>query len=89
MKDKDIRVLIRRVLSEVAALDVPVEALSDHTDLYAAGLASIASVGVMLALEDAVQIEIPDHLLNRQLFQNIDSLTSAVRACLLSQSRMG
>lgn len=85
MQDSEIRSKIRQVLSEAALLDVPLDTLSDHADLYAAGLASVTSVRVMVALEDEFEIEIPDRLLTRHLFRSIDSLTSAVDECLQSK----
>ncbi|CAG9173749.1 MULTISPECIES: acyl carrier protein [Cupriavidus] len=68
---------IRTILSEVARLDVPVESLDDQADLYAAGLSSLATVHVMLAMENTLGIEIPDRLLTRQLFRSISSLAAA------------
>ncbi len=81
-QDAEIRATLRQVLSEAALLDVPLDTLSDHADLYAAGLASVTSVRVMVAIEDAFEIEIPDRLLTRDLFQSIDSLAAAVADCL-------
>ncbi|WP_244851095.1 acyl carrier protein [Caballeronia sp. SL2Y3] len=69
---------LRRILSETARLDVPIETLSDSDDLYAAGLSSLATVHVMLAIEDEFGVEIPDHMLTRRLFSSVDSLAAAV-----------
>ncbi|WP_429315788.1 acyl carrier protein [Paraburkholderia sp. GAS448] len=69
---------LRRILSESARLDVPPESLEDHADLYAAGLSSLATVHLMLAIEDEFGIEIPDRMLTRRLFSSIDSLAAAV-----------
>lgn len=69
---------IRNILVEVARLDVPLDNLADNDDLYAAGLSSLATVHVMLALENAFDIEIPDQMLTRQLFRSVDSLAAAV-----------
>jgi len=71
---------IRNILGEVARLDVPLASLADTDDLYAAGLSSLATVHVMLALENAFDIEIPDQMLTRQLFRSIDSLAAAVES---------
>ncbi|CAG2146480.1 acyl carrier protein [Cupriavidus plantarum] len=71
---------IRKILGDVGRLDVPPATLADDDDLYAAGLSSLATVHVMLALENAFDIEIPDQMLTRQLFRSIDSLASAVSA---------
>jgi len=42
---------IREVLADHGRLALPVESLSDDTDLFGAGMTSHASVNVMLALE--------------------------------------
>jgi acyl carrier protein len=65
---------LRRVLSQTACLDVPVETLSDTDDLYDAGLSSLGTVRVMLAVEDALGIEMPGELITFELFKSIDSL---------------
>lgn len=49
---------IRQILADVARLDVSVDALDDQADLYEAGLSSLATVHVMLAIENAFNIEI-------------------------------
>jgi len=68
---------IRSILAEVARLEVPVDSLDDQADLYEAGLSSLATVHVMLAIENTFGIEIPDHMLTRQLFRSINSLAAA------------
>jgi acyl carrier protein len=70
--------VVRRILSESARLDVSVDQLADDSDLYEHGLSSLATVQIMLAVEDAFDIEIPDAMLTRKLFQSIDSLAAAV-----------
>ncbi len=65
---------LRRILSDTACLDVPVETLSDTDNLYAAGLSSLGTVRVMLAVEDALGIEVPGELITFELFQCVDSL---------------
>ncbi|MGH2908912.1 MAG: acyl carrier protein, partial [Solirubrobacteraceae bacterium] len=47
-------------------------------DLYDAGMTSQASVNVMLALEDAFDIEFPDRMLTRSVFQTIRAIESAL-----------
>lgn len=69
---------IRKILAEVARLETPVDSLSDQDDLYEAGLSSLATVHVMLAVENEFGIEIPDQMLTRQLFRSINSLAAAV-----------
>lgn len=62
---------IREVLATHGRLAVDAEALSTDADLYAAGLTSHASINVMLALEDAFDVEFPERLLRKATFSNI------------------
>ena len=69
---------IRRILAEHARMSVDVETLDADADLYQAGMTSHASVNVMLALEDAFDIEFPDHMLKRSVFESIAAISTAV-----------
>lgn len=75
---------VRRVVGTHAKLTVPVESLAVDADLYAAGMTSHASVNVMLAVEDAFDIEFPDALLTKTTFCSIDAITSAVQSLLVT-----
>lgn len=57
--------IIRDVIEQHARLRVPADSLPDDADLFQAGMTSHASVNVMLGLEDAFDIEFPDHMLKR------------------------
>lgn len=69
---------IREILVKNGRLSTPVEQLTKDSDLYNAGLTSLATVGVMLALEEEFNIEIPDNLLGRKTFQSIQSIADVV-----------
>ena len=69
---------VRDILSRHGRLAAPVDQLDDGTDLHGAGLTSLATVGLMLALEEHFDIEFPDALLSRTTFSSIDSLVAAV-----------
>ena len=75
---------IRNVLAQHGRLSVPVSELSDDTSLYGAGLTSHATVSVMLALEDEFDIEFPESLLRRSMFESIRSLDAALQTVLSS-----
>jgi acyl carrier protein len=79
---------LRRILSETACLDVPVETLSDDDDLYAAGLSSLGTVRVMIAIEDAFGVEIPGTLITHNLFQSIGDLASTIAQIAPEESAM-
>ena len=74
----DTKLEIRRVLSEHARLPVDVDTLSDDADLFASGMTSHASVNLMLALEDAFDLEFPDRMLTRAVFDSIASISAAI-----------
>ena len=69
---------IRQTLREHARLPVDVDTLADDSDLYQAGMTSHASVNVMLALEDAFDIEFPDRMLRRSVFESVAAIRDAL-----------
>ncbi len=76
--ETDMTDAIRRILSEHGRLPVDADSLSDTADLYQAGMTSHASVNVMLALEDAFDVEFPDRMLKRSVFESIAAIESAL-----------
>jgi acyl carrier protein len=59
-------------------LQADLDGLADSADLYAAGLTSHATVNLMLALEEAFDIEFPDRLLKRKTFSSVDAIVEAL-----------
>ena len=78
MTDTDTKQTIRRILKEHGRLSKDVASLAPESDLYEAGLTSHASVNVMLALEGEFEIEFPDHMLKRSVFESIAAISEAV-----------
>jgi acyl carrier protein len=78
MTDTHATQTIRRILKEHGRLSKDVDSLSPGSDLYEAGLTSHASVNVMLALEGEFEIEFPDHMLKRSVFESIAAISEAV-----------
>jgi acyl carrier protein len=70
---------IRQILREHARLPVDVDSLAEDADLYEAGMTSHASVNVMLAIEDHFDLEFPDHMLKRSVFESIAAIASALQ----------
>jgi acyl carrier protein len=69
---------IRGIIRTHTQVDSSPESLTPTADLYAAGMTSQATVNVMLALEDAFDVEFPDHMLKRSVFESIESIHSAL-----------
>jgi acyl carrier protein len=69
---------IREILAKQGSLSVDVQTLDEETDLYTVGLTSLATVGIMLALEDRFDVELPESMLSRTTFRSIATMAEAV-----------
>jgi len=69
---------IRNILKEHGRLTKDAESLDDNADLYQAGMTSHASVNVMLALEGEFDVEFPDHMLKRSVFESVAAIRAAI-----------
>jgi acyl carrier protein len=69
---------IRQILKDHGRLIEDAATLDVEADLYEAGMTSHASVNVMLALEAEFEIEFPDSMLKRTVFESIAAIGAAV-----------
>jgi acyl carrier protein len=69
---------IRQVLRVHARLPVDPDSIADGADLFQAGMSSHASVNVMLALEDEFDVEFPDQMLKRSVFESVTAIGAAI-----------
>jgi len=69
---------IRRVLAEYGRIRADMATLDGSADLYRAGMTSHASVSVMLALEDAFDIEFPETMLRKSTFESVSAISAAL-----------
>lgn len=69
---------VRAIVMEHGRFAGSTSNLKDHDDLYLAGMTSHASVGVMLALEAAFDVEFPDRMLKRSVFESVDAIARAI-----------
>ena len=69
---------IRKIVAAHGRLLADVEKLTDDSDLYEAGLTSLSTVNLMLALEEHFDVEFLDRMLGRKTFQSIRSLSDAI-----------
>ena len=74
---------IRHILASHGRLSVDVAQLRDDSDLYDAGLTSLITVNLLLAIEDHFDVEFPDELLSRRTFQSISALAEAVEGLVV------
>jgi acyl carrier protein len=69
---------IRPIVAEHARLRADVADLTDDADLYEAGLTSLSTVNLMLALEEHFDVEFSDRMLGRKTFSSIRALSDAI-----------
>ncbi len=69
---------IRTILERHGRLSVDVATLKDDDDLYYSGLTSLATVNVLLALEDHFGVEFPESKLSRKTFASIEAIAETV-----------
>lgn len=69
---------IRKILQDHGRLSKEAASYPEDGDLYQAGMTSHAGVNVMLALEGEFDIEFPDHMLKRSVFESMVSIRDAI-----------
>jgi acyl carrier protein len=78
----EIEVGVRGVLAARGKISADVDTLDSSHSLYDAGMTSHATVKVMLGLEDQFGVEFPDELLQRSVFDQVATITSAIEKLL-------
>lgn len=73
-----IETAVREVLAARAHLSATPASLGVDDDLFDRGLTSLATVEVMLALEERLGVEFPDEALTRSTFRSVGSLVEAL-----------
>lgn len=68
---------IQQLIAENSALSAN-DATDPNADLFAAGLSSLDCVRILLAVEDEFDIELPEEIINRELFSTVANLASVV-----------
>ena len=69
---------IRSLLAQHARLLVDASTLEEDSDLYQAGLTSLSTVNLMLALEEHFDVEFLDRMLGRKTFGSMRALNEAI-----------
>lgn len=71
---------VKQVIINYAELSDQAENLKVDDDLFALGMSSRASVGVMLGLESEFDIEFPDSMLRKDVFMTIRAISAAIES---------
>ena len=70
---------LQKLLGDLGTLACDTAELTPETDLYATGLTSLASVDLMLAIEQDFGFLFPDDLLNRRTFGSTGAIAAVIR----------
>ena len=77
---------IRAVLAAHGRMAVDPREVDDQADLYELGLTSLASVNVMLALEDAFDVEFPEEMVKKSTFASVRNIEQVVEGLVKSSA---
>lgn len=69
---------IRGILAQHGRLSQDARLLQPDSNLHDAGLTSLATVSVMLALEDHFNVEFAESMLSRKTFESLESIAEAI-----------
>jgi acyl carrier protein len=69
---------ICKLLTENAHLAVDPCSLTDEADLYRAGMSSLSTVNLMMALEEEFCVEFPGDMLQPGTFRSVASIRTAL-----------
>ena len=75
---------IRDVLAAHGQMEVDPREVDDQADLYELGLTSLASVNVMLALEDVFGVEFPEEVVKKSTFASVRNIERVVEGLVKS-----
>jgi acyl carrier protein len=78
---------VLRLIAEYGGLAVPIHSLAPKDCLFEVGFTSQGNINLMLALEEAFDIEFPESMLNFATFESIHAITLAVAELLTGSSR--
>ncbi|MCB9725328.1 MAG: acyl carrier protein [Spirochaetaceae bacterium] len=76
---------VREVLGARGKLPVGIDTVGAQDSLYDAGMTSHATVKVMLGLENRFDVEFPDELLQRSVFDQVATIADAIEKLLAEQ----
>jgi len=79
---EEITTRVQQVIAEYAEIGTASNTINADDDLFALGMSSRASVGVMLGLESEFDIEFPDNMLRKDVFESMQSIATAVGSLL-------
>lgn len=76
--DNQIVERVKKVVVKHAEIGQDLDSLKEDESLFVKGMSSRASVAVMIGLEAEFDVEFPDEMLRREVFESVHSISSAI-----------
>ncbi len=74
---------VKQVIIEFSEIKSDLSKLSQHDNLFNLGMSSRASVSLMIGLESEFDIEFPDEMLRKEVFESIETIGKAIETLSL------
>ncbi|WP_433041729.1 phosphopantetheine-binding protein [Dactylosporangium sp. CS-033363] len=74
--EESVRDVVRKLVED--QLNVGGRALDPDDDLWNLGMTSLTCMGLMLNLEDALDVELPTELLQHETFRSVNTIVAAI-----------
>jgi len=77
---------VRRIVASYGRLSVDLDGVGPEDNLYLLGMTSHATLNIVMAIEETFDIEYPEDLLDRSIFESLSAMEAAISG-LLEQRR--
>lgn len=69
---------VRRMADQLLNFSAHGHDLRPDDDLWKLGMTSLTCMGLMLSIEDTLEVELPEEFLKEDTFRSVDTITAAV-----------
>lgn len=76
--DQDTVTRIKKIIVEFAEVQCDMATLGTDDNLFNIGMSSRASVNLMIGLESEFDIEFPDDMLRKEVFESVRAIASTI-----------
>lgn len=73
---------VKKVIINYSEISQDLSQLKEDESLFVKGMSSRASVAVMIGLESEFDIEFPDEMLRKEVFESVHSISKAIASLI-------
>jgi len=71
---------VKQVVIDFSEIPSELQQLTSDEDLFKLGMSSRSSVSLMMGLESEFDIEFPDEMLRKEIFQSVETIGQAIES---------